>query len=250
MTGSVTQIWRHPIKSHGREALDQIALTAGQTMPGDRLWAVAHELSTADGSEWVPCQNFNRGSKAPRLMAIDARLDDATGRMTLTHPDLPDLTFSPDDEADHTRFLDWAGSLIPENRAASARLMRCPRRGWTDTDLLSVTLCNAASHRAVERAIGHPLATQRWRGNLWFDGLAEWQEFDWIDREIQIGDAVLIPRERTERCLATTANPATGERDADTLGTLMSQWGHKDFSVRAEVLRSGTIRIGDQVKVL
>ena len=103
MTGSVTQIWRHPIKSHGREPLDQVSLTAGQTMPGDRIWAVAHELSTADGSEWVPCQNFNRGSKAPRLMAIDAHLDDASGAVTLTHPDRPELTFAPDDAEDHAR---------------------------------------------------------------------------------------------------------------------------------------------------
>ena len=50
MTDTVTEIWRHPVKSHGREALETVTLTAGQTMPGDRVWAVAHEASTADGS--------------------------------------------------------------------------------------------------------------------------------------------------------------------------------------------------------
>ncbi len=42
MTGQVTQIWRHPIKSHGRETLQEVTVIPGQTMPGDRVWAVDH----------------------------------------------------------------------------------------------------------------------------------------------------------------------------------------------------------------
>jgi MOSC domain-containing protein len=250
VTGTVTNLWRHPIKSHGREALDQVTLTAGQTMPGDRVWAVAHENSNADGSEWVPCANFSRGSKAPGLMAIDARFDDATGRVTLTHLKQPDLVFSPENPDDLERFLDWVRPLMPENRSASARIIRVPGRGMTDSDFPSVTLCNMASHRAVEQAVGRSLSIKRWRGNIWFDGLPLWEEFDWIDREVQIGEAILIPRERTERCLATTANTETGNRDADTLGALESHWGHRDFSVRAEVVRGGRIRVNDTVRRL
>ncbi len=66
---------------------------------------------------------------------------------------------------------------------------------------------------------------------------------------MQIGGAVLRIRERTDRCAATTANPDTGQRDADTLGAL-NTWGHQDFSVRAEVIRGGPVAIGDSVQVL
>jgi uncharacterized protein YcbX len=250
MTGSVTRIWRYPIKSHGREALEEISLTAGQTMPGDRLWAVANEASKADGSSWASFQNFNRGSQSPRLMAINSQLDWESMTVTLTHPDLPDLTFRPDDPDDQARFIDWVFPLTPANRVSPARLLRSQTRGWTDTALPSVTLCNLASHRAVERAVGQQLSTDRWRGNIWFDGLPEWEEFGWIGREIEIGGVVFIPRERTERCLATASNPETGERDVDTLGALNKNWNHQDFSVRAEVVRGGEIRVGDQVKVL
>ena len=81
----VVEIWRHPIKSHGREALDHVAVTAGQTLPLDRAWAVAHEKSDTDGSEWASCINFSRGAKAPLLMAINATWDDQNHLMTLTH---------------------------------------------------------------------------------------------------------------------------------------------------------------------
>lgn len=245
MNAEVTHIWRHPIKSHGRESLQTVSVTPGQTMPGDRVWAVAHESSKADGSQWVPCANFSRGAKAPQLMAISARLNGDT--ITLTHPDRPDLTFDPDGE--QQVFLDWVQPLMPADRAASARIIRVPGRGMTDSDYPSISLCNMASHRAVEQKLGSNLSIQRWRGNIWFDGLPLWEEFDWLDREVQIGEAVFHVKERIRRCLATTANPKTGERDADTLGTLNS-WGHQDFGVYAEVVRGGAISVCDKVHAL
>jgi len=247
MTGTVTSLWRHPIKSHGREALQSVSVQTGQTMPGDRVWAVAHEASKADGSAWVPCANFSRVSKAPELMAMTAALDEATGRVTLHHPRLDDLDFDPEVDAD--RFIAWVTPLMPADRAASAHIIRVPGRGMTDSDFPSVTLCSMASHRAVEQRLGQPLSIHRWRGNIWFDDLPLWEELDWIGREVQVGAAVFGVREPTDRCVATTANPETGQRDADTLGAL-AHWGHQDFSVRAEVLRAGEIRIGDKVQLL
>ncbi|WP_264212221.1 MOSC domain-containing protein [Leisingera thetidis] len=250
MTHAVTGIWRHPLKSHGREALEKTTVSAGQTMPGDRVWAVANEQSKADGSKWVVCGNFSRGSQSPALMAINARLDDATGLLTLTHPQRSEITFDPENPADLQRFLDWEKPLLPGTARASARIIRVPGRGMTDTGFPSVTLCNWASHRAVEQAIGHGLSPLRWRGNIWFDLGEPWAENDWLGREVQIGEAVFAVRERVVRCLATTANPETGERDADTLKVLKDNWGHQDFSVYAEVVRGGGIRLGDAVKVL
>ncbi len=245
MSGTVSALWRHPIKSHGREALDQVTVIPGQTMPGDRVWAVAHEAAKTDGTEWAPCVNFSRGSKAPKLMAISARMEG--DRVTLHHPERPDLSFQPDTQQDV--FLDWVKPLMPADRAASARIVRVPGRGMTDSDYPSISLCNMASHRAVEQKLGRDLSPKRWRGNIWFEGLPLWEEFDWLGRDVQIGQAVFHIRERITRCLATTANPETGERDADTLGALNS-WDHQDFGVYAEVIQGGEIRLDDKVNLL
>jgi uncharacterized protein YcbX len=109
---------------------------------------------------------------------------------------------------------------------------------------------NMASHRAVSQKIGRPVESERWRGNIWLDGLAPWEEFDWIGRDLRIGAAMLRIREPIVRCMHTTANPVSGIRDTDTLGALEDGWGHQDFGVNAEVVQSGTVSVNDPIEVM
>ena len=59
------------------------------------------------------------------------------------------------------------------------------------------------------------------------------------------------------RCLATHANPETGERDAEILTTLTRTFGHEQPSFGTLLLpagrsaeQGGTIHVGDEVEVL
>ncbi|SHL22730.1 hypothetical protein SAMN05444414_10849 [Roseovarius marisflavi] len=245
----VSALWRHPIKSHGREALTTVTLTRGQAMPWDRRWAVAHDAANVPPGEWAACVNFSRGSKTAGLMAINASSDEATGTLTLSHPDRPDLTFRPDDEED--RLLDWVRPLMDANRAQPARLYKLEGRGMTDTDYPSVSLLNLASNTDLAEKMGvDDISALRWRGNLHLEGLEPWQEFDWIGKTIRIGTAELTVKEPIKRCLATTANPKTGLRDLDTLDALNTYWDHQNFGIYAEVTTTGRITVGDSVKVL
>lgn len=248
MTRRVEALWRHPIKGHGREALNQVSLAKGQTMPWDRRWAVAHEAARTDGTEWAPSQEFSRGSKNGALMAINARVDEAAGTVTLTHPDLKDLTFDPDREA--PAFLDWVRPIMPPERAQSDRVIRVEGRGMTDTDFPSISLINLASNAAVQDAMGQDISPLRWRCNIHFSSSKAWEEVDWIGKPIRVGNVELAVREPILRCLATTADPKTGIRDADTLVALNANWGHQNFGIYAEVTKGGDIAIGDTVEVL
>ena len=243
----VTALWRHPIKSHGREALKRVTLTQGQCMPYDRLWAIAHGSAKTDGSAWAPCQNFNRGAQSPSLMAITAKLDEASETITLRHPAQPDLTVQPDSQA--AELLTWVSPLVEADRAQPARVLRLDGRSFTDTPFASVSLCNHASHDAIEALTQSPLQTERWRGNIWFEGAAPWEEFQWMGRELRIGTVQLKVEERIHRCKATTVNTDTGVRDVDTLKAL-NTLGHQDFGIYATVTQTGTIAAGDQLELV
>ena len=244
MTGRLAQICRHPIKGHGRETLASVRLLAGECLPWDRHWAVAHEAAKLVPG-WNHCANFARGAKAPELMAITSTLDEATATVTLRHPTQGDITFRPDDPTDVPRFLDWVRPLNPENRAQPAQIVTAGR-GMTDSDFPSVAILSNASLADLTARMGQDLSPHRWRGNLWLEGAAPWAEFGWIGREIRIGQAVLRIEERITRCTATQVNPDSGKTDADTLSVLEAAFGHQDFGVYATVVKGGDVAMGDE----
>ena len=244
---SVTSLWRHPIKGHGRESVPFVTLVAGQTMPWDRVWAVAHDAAKAEVGEWARCGNFGRAAGAPELMAITCTLDEATETVTLHHPARPDLTFQPD--ATPNALVGWLSPLMPASRAQPSHIMRLDGRGYTDSPCASVSLCNLASHRAVEQQLGHDLSIHRWRGNIWLDGLEAWEETTWAGKALRLGGCVLRAKEPATRCQSTASNPDNGKRDADTLGAL-KHFGHQEFSMLAEVIETGPVAIGDTLEVL
>ncbi len=252
MTIAVAGLYRHPIKGHGREAVQSVTLEAGKTMPWDRVWAVAHEAAkfNDDAPEWVPCANFSRGSKAPELMAITAQVNETSGTIRLTHPRLQPLSINPGNPDDAAALIAWTKPIMPGGRAASARIVSAPGRGMTDSDFPSISINSHASLDALSDRAGQDISPLRFRGNIWVSGLDPWAEFDLVGNTIRIGDAELYVREPIERCAATTANPDTGVRDLDTLALLREGWGHQNFGVYAEVTVGGLLAVNSEMVVL
>ncbi|WP_341368388.1 MOSC domain-containing protein [Yoonia sp. BS5-3] len=249
---TVAALWRHPIKSHGREALDTVTLIAGQTMPWDRHWAVTHDRSKFDAQNpaWVTCRNFMIGVSTPGLAGLWATLDTDSKTVTLQHQSLGSLTFQPDNPAGAARFVEWVQPLCPPDKFQPTGIVSVQDRGMTDSKYPTVSIMNLASHAAVAEQLGKPLEYERWRGNIWLDGLDAWEENNWIGKDIRIGDALLRIHEPIERCMHTAANPHTGERDTDTLGALRGGWGHQNFGVNAEVIEGGQVTLQNKGQVL
>lgn len=249
---AVAALWRHPIKSHGREALDQVRLTQGRTMPWDRHWAVAHDRTKFDPAApaWAHCRNFMIGASTPALAGIWARYDADTQTMHLRHADRDDISFNPDSDDGAGQFLDWVKPLCASDSLQPTHLVKAPDRGMTDSAYPSVSIMTKASHAAVAHMLGHPIEIARWRGNIWLDGTNAWDEMSWIGKTIRIGEAQLDVVEPIERCKHTMANPQTGQRDADTLGALRSGWDHQNFGVYATVTKGGMVTLNDKVEIL
>ena len=248
MTATLAHIFRHPLKAIGREELGSVTLAPEAWLPWDRLWAVAHEDAKVEEGGWAHKRNFLRGVTEPGLMAVTAQLDEASGTLSLAHPEAGGTKIRPDDTADAPRLLDWLGQIWPRDLPAPTGIYRAEGTHLTDVPEPYLAINSLTTHRAVEQRAGKPLSIHRWRGNLWIEGLGPWQEFEWIGREITVGSATLRVEERITRCKATCANPETGVRDEDTLA-LLRTWDHQDFGVYARVIAGGEIAPGDPVTV-
>ncbi|MEM6851835.1 MAG: MOSC domain-containing protein, partial [Pseudomonadota bacterium] len=139
--------------------------------------------------------------------------------------------------------------------SAPPRIVHADGHQFTDVSVVSptmmraVSLINMNSVRALEAAVGRPVHPMRFRANIYFDGAEAWSEFDWMDKEIRIGDVPMKIIFRTRRCPATEVNPETAERDLDPPKELKAHFGHTDLGVYAEILGDGVIRPGDTISV-
>ncbi len=251
MTGTVTEIIRHPIKSIGRELLHSVRLEEGQTMPWDRTWAITHEASgiCRETRGWRPVQNFTVTARTPGLAAIEASVDVSSGRVALGHRELGKLDIDPDDELDGKRLVDWIRPLVPSGRAQPVGIYRAGSRGLTDTEFPSVSINSRNSLSELSEIAGQDISLHRWRGNIWVEGFAPREEFTWVGKSIRIGKAELDVVDTILRCEATAADPETGQRNLATLDLLEHNWGHRDFGVYARVARAGDVSVGDTVTI-
>ncbi|MEX2519406.1 MAG: MOSC domain-containing protein [Paracoccaceae bacterium] len=248
--GRLDGIRRHPIKGMGEDRVERIELTAGAPVPFDRAWAVALGGSGFDEAApaWRHCREMMRVALAPELAQVRVSFDEQNLRLELSHPELGGLEFDPAAPDGAASVAAWIAPLADRYACGPYRLVSAPPAAMTDFEDTHVSIASLASLRALEEMAGRELDSRRFRMNLWFDGFAPLEELNWVDREIEIGEVRLRVTKRDRRCAATHANPETGLRDVELGRLLHERVGHMDFGVYAQVVASGPISVGDEVR--
>ena len=249
MTGVLAQIFRHPIKGIGSEAIEHAQVSPDGAMAGDRAFAFLNAKGE-DTSDWQPRDNFLQVASGPGLAAVRAAtLPD--GRIALSAPGRPDLTIGG--EADGAALAEWVAPLWPENRPGPTRLLTAPGHGMTDMPDPYISLASLASLRALSAAAGladgEMMDPRRFRINFWIEDMPAWSEFDLVGRRFQLGGVMFEVAQRIGRCRAPEANPMDGKRDVNVLRLLSDSWGHTDLGIYARPLDAGEIALGAPLAV-
>ena len=139
--------------------------------------------------------------------------------------------------------------LTDPGRAQPAFVVRA-RVGMTDSDFPSISVLNRASLAALGERLGRPLAMERFRGNVWLEGLAPFAEFDLVGardaaRRRGAGGAGADHPLRRDDASIPRPGSATRTRSAGS----RPGWGHQDFGVYAEVVEGGRVAVGDAAAV-
>jgi uncharacterized protein YcbX len=158
----------------------------------------------------------------------------------------------------------WAAALEPFAHGRPLLLVRCDRPGGTrirggETQVRNaVSLVSDGSLAELARRLGvDKVDGRRFRMLIEIEGASAHEEDTWIGGQVAVGSAVLRITKPDARCAITTQDPDTGERDLDTLRTILNYRGFRaddtekriDFGVLGEVAIPGTISVGDEVRV-
>jgi uncharacterized protein len=149
----------------------------------------------------------------------------------------------------------WAEALSA-HAGRRLELVRAERLdGEQDRNPVSIVSEASVEELARQGNEGRPLDARRFRMLIQVAGAERpHQEDEWMGREVRIGAAVVRVTRPDPRCVITTQDPATGERDFPTLHVIKRYRGlrdgrHVDFGVYAEVVVAGRVGVGDEISV-
>ncbi len=208
----VAGLWRYPVKSLAGEPLST-TLIEPDGIPGDRIVQV-------------------RGPEGVRTSRRQYRLLGLRGMLA----------------ADGVPLINGH----PWNSPAARALVKAAagNDAWleksTDLDRFDVLPLLVATDGAVA-AFGRDI--RRLRPNILIGGVEGLAERDWPDAELHIGEAIVRLDSLRGRCQMTTIDPDTLEVDPGVLRDIVRRFGNQ-LALNADVVRAGTIQIGDPVRVL
>ena len=251
MAIQLQRLCRYPVKGLSAEDLDSVALTAGDGFPEDRRFALAHGADRYESgrSGWQPKRHFLNLMSNERLAALQTSYDPASGILTVRRNGKQVARGNITQQIGRDLIDQFFAAFMRDESIRSPRLVQSPGVMFTDAEAKFVSIINLDSVRDLERVTRQPVDPIRFRGNLMIDGARPWQEFDWIGREIKLGDARLSVVEPIGRCAATNVDPATGERNLNIPKTLMSGFGHSNCGVYARVESGGSVTVGDTISI-
>jgi uncharacterized protein YcbX len=280
--GTITRLWRYPVKSMGGEPLETAALT-WRGIPGDRGWAVYDETRNGiTNAKRLPLLRACRarytsepvpGAGSPPAEIVlpegapvlsdsaDAarRLGDLVGRpVTLralgpagsdAAPRLTTDGESPDTVRELMGVL--PGEPMPDLSEFPPERLRLLRQG-NFFDALPIHLLTRTTLGTLARLA--PESTwdeRRFRPNLLVetDAPGDYPELGWIRRRLRVGDAVIEIAAGCPRCVMVTQAVDELPQDHRVMRTLVRETKHT-AGIYARVAEEGEVRVGDQVQML
>ncbi|HSB49029.1 MAG TPA: MOSC domain-containing protein [Burkholderiales bacterium] len=260
---TVVALHRYPVKGLAPEACKSLTVLSEGRIAGDRVLAFRFANSSAPDAAWSRKQECVVLMNTPGLARLEARFDHRTRRLTLSHGGTV-LADAPLDDAGRRRlataFQQYVLAL-PEN-PLGGHPERLPLKlvgdgatpRYHDNEGGQATLHSRESLAAVAAAAADPALSEiRFRSNIAIEGVAAWEEQDWMGRRVRIGQVEFDVVRRKVRCLATHANPRTGERDVPVMRVLTSAFAQMEPTFAVGMVTRGAggeIRVGDEVRLL
>jgi len=205
-------LWRYPVKSLGGEPLTTARLTH-DGIEGDRL------VHVSGGA--VPLT----GRVRHQLLTVPA---------TTSADGVPLV-------AGHRWDSPEAAAVIHDAAGDDAGLV-----AYDGPERFDVLELLVATDGSVE-AFGHDL--RRLRPNLLVAGVPLLAEADWPGHALAIGDALIGVHSLRPRCVVTSIDPDTGERDPAVFRRIRDEFGG-DLALNCWVIRPGRLTVGQPVEVV
>jgi uncharacterized protein YcbX len=250
LSAEITGIYRYPVKGLSPEPLARVALAAGQTLPADRRYAIENGPSGFDPAQpkWMPKAYFLMLMRDEWLAGLHTHFDDARNVLTIRRNGAIAAQGDLETAAGRATIEAFFAEEFAGRIKGPPKILKGDNHSFSDVAKKVVSIINLGSLKAIEDMVGQPVHPLRFRANLYLRGWPAWHEFELLGQTLAIGGAQLKVVKRITRCAAINVDPDSAARDLNIPHTLMQRFGHGDCGIYADVIASGDVAEGDEIR--
>ena len=261
MSISISSINYCPVKSISFQSIKSCEIRKNIGIVGDRIFAFSKGLDLNQAQLFEKKLEERRGKwnkiltlkNSPSLNKYNFLFDN--DKLTLTQNNNEIITINIDETSKYellsNKILELESSL-----QKPIYLMKNKDIPFFDTSISnktilnhSISLINTKSVEDFQNKTNQEIETQRFRGNIFFDGVDSWEERNWIGKIIKINDISFKVEKNIPRCVAINLKPNTDDNSLNLLQSLKKTYNHFDMGVYLTALDDGPINIGDNISL-
>ena len=261
MSISISSINYCPVKSVSFQTIKSCEIRKNIGIVGDRIFAFSKglDLNQAQLFEKKPEERRGKWNKiltlknSPSLNKYNFIFDN--NRLTLTQNNNEILTISSEERDEHellsNKILELENSL-----QKPIFLMKNENVPFFDTSISNKTLLNHSisliNNKSIEdfkNKTNQTIESQRFRGNIYIDGIEPWEERGWIGKIIKINNISFKIEKDIPRCVAINLKPNSDNNSLNLLQLLKKTYNHFDMGVYMTALDDGLINVGDNISL-
>tara|TARA_A100001011_G_C14168483_1_gene781392 strand:+ start:228 stop:1013 length:786 start_codon:yes stop_codon:yes gene_type:complete len=261
MSISISSINYCPVKSISFQTITNCEIRKNIGIVGDRIFAFSKGLDLNQAQLFEKKLDERRGKwnkiltlkNSPSLNKYNFIFDN--NKLTLIENSNEILTIKSDETSEYqllsNKILELENSI-----QKPIFLMKNKNIPFFDTSISkktvlthSVSLINIKSIEDFKNKTNQEFEIQRFRGNIYVDGIEAWEERNWIGKIIKINNISFKVEKNIPRCVAINLKPKTDDDSLNLLQSLKKTFNHFDMGIYLTALNSGKINTGDLVSI-
>ena len=261
MSVSISSINYCPVKSISFQTINECKIKKNIGIVGDRIFAFSKGLELNQAQLFEKNLDERRGKwnkiltlkNSPVLNKYNFKFKDK--KLTFTQRDKEILTIDISKSNEH----DLLSNKILELEVSLQKpiyLMKNKDIPFFDTSISnksvlthSISFINNKSIEDFEKKTNQTIEPQRFRGNIYVDGMKAWEERNWIGKIIEINDISFKVEKNIPRCVAINLKPNSDDNSLNLLQSLKKTFNHFDMGIYLTALDDGQLNIGDNVLI-
>ena len=261
MSISISSINYCPVKSISFQTIKSCEIRKNIGITGDRIFAFSKGLDLNQAKLFEKKLEERRGKwnkiltlkNSPSLNKYNFIFNN--NKLTLTQNNNKILTINSG-ELDEYELLSNKILELEKSIQKPLFLMKNKDIPFFDTSISnktvlthSISLINIKSIEDFRNKTNEEIETQRFRGNIYVDGIEAWDERNWIGKIIKINNISFKVEKNIPRCVAINLKPNSDDNSLNLLQSLKKTFNHFDMGIYLTALDSGNINIGDTVSI-